>query len=99
MRFCSLLRGGKGACIGLDGRELAVLSQNDLFELPEQACSHYPQPTGTRPIHTLISAITAGQTLTFAAIRTLAEDKWLAGFSLLGLYLLHGLHEHAPWLF
>jgi hypothetical protein len=50
-------------------------------------------------IHTLIAAITAGQTLTFAAIRTLAEDKWLAGCSLLGLYLPHGLHAHAPGLF
>jgi hypothetical protein len=50
-------------------------------------------------ITALIAAITAGQTLTFAAIRSLAQDRWLAGVNLLGLYLLHGLHAHAPGLF
>jgi hypothetical protein len=37
-------------------------------------------------IATLITAITF-------------EDEWLAGFGLLGVYLLHGLHTHAPGLF
>jgi len=50
-------------------------------------------------IHTLIAAITAGQSLAFAAIRSLAQERWLAGVSLLGVYLLLCLHAHAPWLF
>ncbi len=49
-------------------------------------------------ITTLIAAITAGQTLTFAAIHSLAQERWLVGVSLLGVYLLHGLHARAPWL-
>jgi hypothetical protein len=50
-------------------------------------------------IHTLIATITAVSALAPAAFRWVAEHRWLVGFSLLGLYLLHGLHEHTPWLF
>jgi hypothetical protein len=50
-------------------------------------------------IEILIAAITAVSALAAAAFRWVAEHRWLAGFSLLGLYLLHGLHEHTPWLF
>jgi hypothetical protein len=50
-------------------------------------------------IETLIAAITAGQTLTFAAIRSVAQKRWLADCSLLGLYRLLCLHEHTPGLF
>jgi hypothetical protein len=50
-------------------------------------------------ITTLITAITAGQPLTFAAIRSLTQERWLAGVGLLGLYLLLCQHARAPWLF
>lgn len=50
-------------------------------------------------ITTLIAAITAVSALVPAAFRWVAEHRWLVGFSLLGLYLLHDLHAHAPWLF
>jgi hypothetical protein len=67
---------------------------------PLQAlCAAFRSSTQVEFIETLIAAITAGQPLTFAAIRSLAQERWLAGFSLLGLYLLLCLHEHAPWLF
>jgi hypothetical protein len=50
-------------------------------------------------ITTLITAITAVSALAPAAFRWVAEHRWLVGFRLLGLSLLHGLHAHAPWLF
>jgi hypothetical protein len=50
-------------------------------------------------ITTLIAAITAVSAFVPAAFRWVAEHRWLVGFSLLGLYLLHDLHAHAPWLF
>jgi hypothetical protein len=50
-------------------------------------------------ITTLIAAITAVSALAPAAFRGVAEHRWLAGYSLLGVYLLYGLHEHAPGLF
>jgi hypothetical protein len=50
-------------------------------------------------ITTLIAVITAVSALAPAAFRGVAEHCWLAGCSLLGLHLLHGLHAHAAWLF
>jgi hypothetical protein len=50
-------------------------------------------------IDTLMAAITAVSTLMHAALRFLAKHRRLAGFSLLGVYLLYGLHERAPGLF
>ena len=50
-------------------------------------------------IETLITAITAGHTLTVATIRSLVEDGWLAGLGLLVLGLFMSLHHHAPMLF
>jgi hypothetical protein len=50
-------------------------------------------------ITTLIAAITAVSALAPAAFRWVAAHRWLVGFSLLGFYLLHGLHARAPWLF
>jgi hypothetical protein len=47
-------------------------------------------------ITTLIAAMTAGSALAAAAFRRVAEHRWLAGISLLGVYLLQSLHAHAP---
>ena len=46
----------------------------------------------------LIAAITAGYTLTFAAIGFMVEQRWLAGLGLVVVCLFMGLHTHAPLL-